>query len=236
VWTPYNVTSSVNNYLGIGASPSKLLLGVPYYGYQWPTQTGNLNSPATGTGTAYTYSTMKTNSAAHGRLWDLNSLTPWYKYQNPAWYQGWYDDSVSLGLKYDLVNTKNLAGIGIWALSYDGSNTELWNTISAKFGVQGITPVGNEIPGQFSLSQNYPNPFNPTTKIRFSIPVGESRGRSTLKVYNALGGEIQTLVNEQLSPGIYQVDWNASRFSSGIYFYKLISGNFTETKKMVLMK
>jgi type IX secretion system substrate protein len=103
----------------------------------------------------------------------------------------------------------------------------------------GINKISNEIPSEFSLSQNYPNPFNPTTKIKFSIPLDSSfRGNNNvlLKVYDALGREVQTLVNEPLQPGTYEVDFDGSNYSSGAYYYKLISGDFIETKKMIILK
>jgi hypothetical protein len=101
----------------------------------------------------------------------------------------------------------------------------------------GINQLSSEVPSEFSLSQNYPNPFNPVTKIKFSIPsVGNSRDFSVIKIYNTLGREIQVLVNQSLQPGTYEVDWDASNYPSGIYFYELISGNFTQTRKMVLLK
>ena len=93
---------------------------------------------------------------------------------------------------------------------------------------------------KFRLKQNYPNPFNPTTKIKFSVPrvnLDEGEGSLvTLKVYNILGTEISTLISEELSAGEYEVDFNASELTSGIYFYKLTSGSFAETKKMILLK
>ncbi len=92
----------------------------------------------------------------------------------------------------------------------------------------------------FSLSQNYPNPFNPTTTIKFSIPnmpTGRQGSRfATLKVYDMLGREVSTLVNEEKAPGNYEVKFNGSNLSSGVYFYRLQSGSFNETKKFVLMK
>ena len=103
----------------------------------------------------------------------------------------------------------------------------------------GIQPISNEIPLRFELYQNYPNPFNPETKIRFSIPLlrGVSAGRGVLlKIYDALGRETQTLVNQSLSPGTYETEWNAVNFPSGIYFYTLSYGNFIQTKKMALLK
>jgi len=92
---------------------------------------------------------------------------------------------------------------------------------------------GNQIPTQYSLSQNYPNPFNPSTTINFSVL---SSGFVTLKVFDVLGNEIVTLVNEEKSAGVYNVDFNAANLPSGTYFYKLNAGAFIESKKMILIK
>jgi len=89
------------------------------------------------------------------------------------------------------------------------------------------------IPVEFSLSQNYPNPFNPSTTIKFGIP---ELTNVTLKVYDALGSEVETLVDEKLEPGYYKHEWNGSRFASGVYFYRIIAGTFVETKKLVILK
>ena len=99
----------------------------------------------------------------------------------------------------------------------------------------GIDPISSEIPSQFSLSQNYPNPFNPATKIKFAIPFGYA-SQTVLSVYDILGREVEVLVNEQLRPGTYEVDWEASSFPSRVYFYTITSGTFKETRKMVLLK
>jgi len=88
-------------------------------------------------------------------------------------------------------------------------------------------------PSEFSLSQNYPNPFNPTTKISFSL---KHSGLSTLKVYDLLGREIASLVNEYLTAGNYTIEWSGSNLSSGVYFYQIRSGDFVATKKMILQK
>jgi photosystem II stability/assembly factor-like uncharacterized protein len=100
-------------------------------------------------------------------------------------------------------------------------------------GITSIEPVSGEVPKEYSLLQNYPNPFNPVTKIKFSIP---GPGLALLKIYDVLGKEISTLVNEELKPGTYEAGWNASNNPSGIYFYKLTSGDFTQTRKMILIK
>jgi len=113
------------------------------------------------------------------------------------------------------------------------------NTI-LKFGE--LTSVENEeeSPTDFSLLQNYPNPFNPSTKIRFTIPnnviLSEAKNLVTLKVYDVLGNEVATLVNEEKPSGEYEVEFDASGLTSGIYFYQLRAGKFIGTKKMILIK
>jgi hypothetical protein len=89
------------------------------------------------------------------------------------------------------------------------------------------------IPAVFKLYENYPNPFNPSTKIKYSIPQSSN---VVIKVYDVLGNEIGTLVNEEKPAGTYEVTWNAASLPSGVYFYQLKAGNFIETKKMILMK
>ena len=101
------------------------------------------------------------------------------------------------------------------------------------FNLIGIEPLNNIIPKQFSLEQNYPNPFNPNTSIKFSVP---KTGLVSLVVYDALGRAVKELVNENVTTGVYSVDFNAGDYPSGIYFYRLLAENFSETKKMVLVK
>ncbi len=104
-----------------------------------------------------------------------------------------------------------------------------------------IFPINSEIPVEYLLKQNYPNPFNPTTKIRFDIPSGfpartSRNDKVVLKVYDVMGREVQTLVNERLQPGSYETSFDGSGLNSGVYFYKITAGNFTETKRMLLIK
>ena len=96
-----------------------------------------------------------------------------------------------------------------------------------------VKQVGTEIPSKYSMKQNYPNPFNPVTKISFDIP---KKSFVSLKIYDILGKEIKTLVSEEKSAGKYIVDFDASYLSSGVYFYKLESGSFAETRRMIVLK
>ncbi len=111
----------------------KLLVGLPYYGHEWETADQYPHSAVTGDCTTYLYTTLAQRAETYGRLWDEESFTPWYAYQSGSWNQGWYDDEVSLGLKYDIVLGSGMQGIGIWALGYDGSRPELWDAIEQRF-------------------------------------------------------------------------------------------------------
>ena len=124
-----------------------------------------------------------------------------------------------------------------------------WNAplvfVSGYFNAEGLTSVDDQgfnfIPDKFELEQNYPNPFNPNTKIKFTIPsVVDANFASTtmtqLKVFDVLGNEVATLVNEYKPAGNYEVEFNAKNISSGVYFYTLSTQNYSETKSMVLLK
>jgi len=100
-------------------------------------------------------------------------------------------------------------------------------------GISFIRKIGDDIPYKFSLSQNYPNPFNPTTNIKYQITNNKF---VTLKVFNILGKEIATLVNEKQNAGTYEVTFDGSGLTSGVYFYRLTCGDFLETRKMLLIK
>jgi predicted GH43/DUF377 family glycosyl hydrolase len=124
-----------------------------------------------------------------------------------------------------------IAGIDI---DIDG---EARNATVPDIGADEFTIVGVEdeelFPTEYALEQNYPNPFNPSTTIKYSIP---TQSKVVLKVYDILGNEIATIMDEEKSVGTYELTWSAANLSSGIYFYQLNSGNFIETKKMILLK
>jgi len=120
--------------------------------------------------------------------------------------------------------------------SYETPYSEVW-----LFTTESTSDVEDDkIPSEFSLSQNYPNPFNPSTTIEFTIPnAGDEYIRplqTKLIVYDIIGREIKTLVSEHKTPGYYEINFNAENLSSGIYYYKLESGDFTQTRKMILLK
>jgi len=120
---------------------------------------------------------------------------------------------------------------------WQANQSKIMNYILAEnesqMNITGIEKVNQTLPQSFSLLQNYPNPFNPTTVIQYSIP---KSGNVTLKVYNMIGQEVATLVNQEQSAGNYSVNFNASKLASGVYLYRIEAGNFSATKKLMLLK
>ena len=106
-------------------------------------------------------------------------------------------------------------------------------TDSMQVIITGVEDEVNEIPTEFALRQNYPNPFNPSTKIKYSVP---QSSQVQIKVFDVLGKEIETLLNEEKSAGTYELIWNAANLPSGVYFYQLKAGEYINTKKMILIK
>ncbi|CAN5597552.1 hypothetical protein BH10BAC5_BH10BAC5_21300 [soil metagenome] len=140
----------------------------------------------------------------------------------------WSVDHTLTGSAYRAItySRSGTASASIWAVGTHGS-------ISYFGQISGITPINNTVVTEYKLAQNFPNPFNPETKINFAIP---HSGFTALKVYTIDGKEVATLVNENLSQGNYSITFSNNYLSSGIYFYTLTSGNYSETKKMILVK
>jgi len=121
------------------------------------------------------------------------------------------------------------SSITIYSVS-PGTNAYCSYNILSTIGIQ---QNGNEIPSKYSLGQNHPNPFNPNTEINIKLPQNEF---VKLVVYDALGRVVEILLDQSLNAGTYDINWNAGKYSSGVYYYRLTAGNFTETKKMLMIK
>ncbi len=109
----------------------------------------------------------------------------------------------------------------------------LYAAIREMGGVVNVSDAESDLPADFNLSQNYPNPFNPATIIEYSLP---EQSHVNITIYDALGNEVENLFNGDSNAGVYKVHWNASRFASGIYFYRITAGKFMQVKKMLLLK
>ena len=243
-WGTYNVSWTVNDYLYWGTPPAKMLLGVPYYGHCWPAVSDLPGASTTGTATALTYAGAWSEAQTYGRLWDSESLTPWYRYFLTEWHQTWYEDDESLAFKYDLVELEDLAGVGIWALGYDGSRPELWDTLAEAFGslsaigesaADGSTPAS---PASITRLAVAPNPFNPRTEISFEL----SRPRTVeLSIHTLSGQRVYTLFAGAAPAGQSRYAWDGrdqrgSGMASGLYLVRLRAGGDILTEKVLLMK
>ena len=133
----------------------------------------------------------------------------------------------NIGLTNLVVNTLLVYGSNIFA----GTDNGVWRRPLSD--ITDIEDLGYEIPTQFVFEQNYPYPFNPSTKISWQSPVS---GWQTIKLFDILGKEVETLVDENKPAGKYEVEFDASQLSSGTYFYSLRAGSFVETKKMILLR
>lgn len=130
----WNVTKTVDDYLSKTAgNAGKLILGIPYYGWDWPVNTADKYATTSGSATARFFETVFESGLANGAQWDANTSSNWYNYQGGT-RQVWYDDSLSISLKYQLALNNDLAGVGMWALGFDGDRQELWGALSDHFG------------------------------------------------------------------------------------------------------
>lgn len=189
----------------------------------------------------------------NGRLFGGSSVAVPFAYTHGAW------QTATLIVNLDIDSAKfiiNGSVIHTWRWTAGASGTAVPKRLAANdfFGatsvdemfmdnycyypnsswiITGVTPVGSEIPSDYTLGQNYPNPFNPSTKINFAIP---TTGLVTMKIYDVLGKEVASLLNETKVAGNYTVDFDGSKLSSGVYFYRIEANDFVAVKRMMLIK
>ena len=237
-----SVSWTINDYLNKTNNQSdKLMIGCPYYGFEWSTSSGSSGSSTIGNGSAKFYAEMEGNALSYGKLWDESSQTPWYRYQNPNWYQGWYDDSLSLSYKYDYAIENDLLGVGIWAMGYDGNNPELWELLSTKFSENGLSAADNNssLPVTTIIHAIYPNPSNSSITLDFSSNYKNDNAK--IAIYDLLGHPIKTvniLLNENKN---YSWVWDGldmldQEIPAGIYFLIITVGQKIETQKITFLK
>jgi spore germination protein YaaH len=225
----YNITRTVNTYLTAGVAPEKLLLGLPWYGYDWPVTGASRKSATTGTGTSRVYSAAETLATQYSKTLDELTSSAWVSYTSASlWRQLWYDDNESLTMKYDYAASENLAGIGIWALSYEGSHDEVWKTIRNVFSDE-----PEEEPESTTIISISPNPVFGISEIKFSLLEKE---KFSLKIYDTNGRERIVLVDEEREPGVYTEEFNRADIHAGLYFCTLKTKNKTITRKIVITK
>ena len=170
-------------------------------------------------------------------IWSFQNINV-YRYYDYDKFQNVYSDEDYCHKTEDSIWFSDKAGMYRRVVSDEyglcNINRGLYNLYVERVDIPDKVEINNlSNVNKFILLQNYPNPFNPTTKIRYQIP---EESFVTIKVYDVLGNEITSLVNEQKPAGSYEVDFNGTGLPSGVYFYQLRAGNYVDTKKMILMK
>lgn len=208
-----NVTRSVDEYLTKGVPPEQFLLGVPYYGYDWAVVSNAEGAATTARGVSRTYARVQLMSGVQQRQWSSTYQNPWFAYETANWRQLWYDDVQSLGDKYDLLLSRNLAGAGIWALGYDGDRPELWDLIEDTF--TRVTSASSVAAADAFALQLFPQPLSTGTALSLRISGTEQRP-VTIHVTDVLGrlrwqtvldgtSDLQRLRLPKLEAGYYSI-------------------------------
>lgn len=247
---------NINKLINSGVPKEKLGIGLDFYGYVWSggsgTPTGGATAPRQGWSTAPTiqpnipYSDLRKQYPNAQEVWDADAGAAYLSIDESGSANDKFisfDNVQTAFAKVDYVRKKGIGGMIVWEL---GGGYERGNQVpdallqAVKSAVGGETlPVdttsgpGVIIPEGFVLGQNYPNPFNPLTRIPYDVSV---RSQITLTVFDILGREVATLVNEFKEAGSYVVDFDAARLPSGIYVYTLTTGTAKATKKMMLVR
>lgn len=231
----YNITRSLNeDYINDGVPPGKLLLGVPWYGYDWPVTGSDRKAATTGTGTSRLYNSALNLAASHTVNFDQTTGVPWISYQSSGqWRQMWYDDSLSLQMKNNLAMGLNLAGIGIWALSYEAGRDELWNGLKAA-----ITGTTSSDDGTVSQQEDQiitvtPSPVSNMAVIDYTIL---RRSRVILQIYGSDGRLVSTLADRIMEPEHYREQLNVGNYAPGIYFCLLQTENGRSVCKFAVIR
>jgi len=216
------------NYVWLVGDNGKIFVSTDY-GYEW-------NEKISGT-TENLYDIVFKNPN-DGVVAGANGVVRYTSDGGMTWYEDTYLSSLTdkdiISLTLVDSNTVSSLTVNNYNKYSDqvGGDTTYFLTVSSEPLVD-VENEDNITPAEFRMEQNYPNPFNPSTIIKYSIPTSEF---VTLKVYDVLGNEVATLVNEEKPAGNYQVDYKSSNLSSGTYFYKITMGKFSETKKMIVLK
>jgi len=142
----YDLDYTIQDYIyKTGNQSEKLILGLPYYGYDWPVSSSLINSTTTGLGSPRTYSSCESLLNNYSSIWNTLSNSFWIPYLDNSWQQVWYDDSLSLSIKYNYAKNMNLGGVGIWALGYDNNSPEMWGSIYDQFNINLNGDLNNDL-------------------------------------------------------------------------------------------
>lgn len=221
----YNIKRTIDTYLAAGVSPQRLMLGVPWYGYDWPVVSSVRKAAVTGTGTARIFTASEALAGTHGKVFDQLTKVPWVAYTSSSlWRQLWYDDLQSLDLKYELVKSKNMGGIGIWALGYQGGTQAVWDSIKFAFNEYELETD--------QILKLFPVPTSGQVTIEFFITLPSL---VSIEVFDIQGRKVLFNEKGQYPEGINTIDFDLTQFGSGVYICILQTGSTTFTRKIMVI-
>ncbi len=228
----FNLAKTVAWYLRSGVPAGKIVLGLPYYGLDWPVTSGVRQAATSGRATARTFSRAVEIAADKGRRFDSLFVSAWSPYQVAgSWRQLWYDDELSLEAKYRFALGEGLAGVGMWALGYDAGRTELWDLLRSMFLIPNSVASGENAPSTPVVAV-YPNPYRDF--FSFVIKGWKSEREELAGEIVDSYGRIIYRWKELVGTGrVYVKRVQAGRFPRGILFYKLHLGNVVRTGKVI---
>jgi chitinase len=234
----YSIVESVQYLAGTRAIPkNRIVLGLPFYGKLFGTST--IYTPyVQEEDLAYRDIMSTIQSGQWTYVWDSGSDAPYYTSSRPAEFIT-LDDSASIAVKCQYVKNQSLSGVMVWEITQDviGESQPLMDIIGNQMVTTEVASGHSapNVPDGFALYDNFPNPFNPSTTIQYAIPAAS---HVTIKVFDLLGRDVATLLDEQRNAGIGSVHFDGSSrtVASGVYFYRIQAGSFVQTKKMILLQ
>ena len=251
-----NITTTITDRRDYGEvtqdHPQKMILGVPYYGCRWTTWGNQPGSSIKDFGGYPQLSVTLQTGPSYGRLWDSATQTSWYRYQLAGeWIQVWFDDAGSLEQKYALALEKDLRGIGMWALGYEGNRPEPWQLVEELVGRRAPTVIGEDSDGDnvrpqvMEVSHGFPNPFNASTELAYHL-VGS--GQLSAQLYDALGQRVTSWRRRHEAGGSYTWRWDGrdehgDDVATGVYLLRMefatdvgMPESVTEMRRMALVR
>lgn len=174
-WGKYALDYSVQDYLAVaGASRQKIILGLPLYGFDWPTVDASVPGDATATAPSIKWKEAQEGAAKYGRKWDADADSPYYTYNNGAWHQVWYPDVEDMNARFDYINDQALGGVGFWAVGFDQLDPDLWAAVDDAFTTGGgsTTPSTGNLVGYIREGDIYTGPGIPGATV--SLNSGQS--------------------------------------------------------------
>lgn len=219
-----NVRYSIGDYIASGCPREKILLGVPWYGYDWPVETDTRNAKTIGPGKAARYFQAKEMAIQYGKAFDTVSQSVVIKYiSGDTLHQLWFDDSLSLSRKYREAIDSSLGGIAIWAIGYEADCHEMWQAIDCALGSETIA----EYATASAETQIFPIPTRDFLRI-------DTRGREirSVEINNMLGNRVFTIMNCNRS----ELFVKTAGWTAGVYFLTLRYANVSETKKISIVE